>query len=172
MAFKVKLKEINNPQFMGAFSVLANMKLPTKVSWNISRMAKQLKRELQEGREFYLDLLKKYSETDEKGELVPAISAAQKDEEGNVIKEGEPIQGTNVWLKNEDGSTKEEEFNKAFEEMLDQEVTIESYLISIDDLADQQIEPAVLEIIAAVIDDGMGGDNVVQLGKPQEAPLA
>lgn len=147
MAFKLTYEELNSPGLTDGLRQLGAKELPMKAAWNITRMIKQIDKNIQEGREFYFEnVLKKHVEVDEKGEIVPDTHKEDvKNADGTVkIVAGSPIAGSYV-------AKDKEKLQSAVEEFMKTQVDIESYKIHLDDVADVRIAPQVLAAIEPVV---------------------
>lgn len=143
--FNLSYEQLNSPSLSEGLRVLGAQKLPTKAAWNLTRMIKQIDKEMAEGRDAYLDVLKKNVELTEEGEIKPALTVEKLDAEGKVVQAaGEPI--PNSYIELEDDSVK-----KAVKEFMEIQVSIESHKIDLDDLASIAIEAEVLGSLEAVI---------------------
>lgn len=166
MAFKLTYGDLNNPGIQNGLTALSGQKLPTKGAWNLSRMIKQINKEITDGREHYIELLKKYVETKEDGSIKPNVQPAKFDEDGKEVSPEREIPGSYI-VKDEEG------LKQAVEDYMAIEVTIESYKIDLDDLANIEIEADVLNAIEPVIMtreeklEAINAENVVSMNQPQ-----
>lgn len=142
---KLKFRDIENSGLDKGLSALSQYKLETKAAWNVMRLKKQVEKRIKEGKNLYLDIVKKHSELDENGNLKPDIVPEVKDADGNIVTPAKFVKG--FILKKDE----EENFKKAVEDFMDIEVEFKSHYIKLDDLANEKVEPQILEMIEPVI---------------------
>lgn len=70
--FKTNLGKLYSQEVMPALHNLANQKLPFDVSWNLSRMIRQMLNELKTTKEEYLGIVDRYFQKDEQGKYIPS----------------------------------------------------------------------------------------------------
>lgn len=142
---KLTYEELNNDQLIAALTRLSREKLPVRVGWNIQRIMKKIEKEVKEGREIYIQLLKDTCEVDEKGELVFQKTPDIKNEDG-TIEPGRPIPGQYI-VKDAD------EFKRRTEEFMKLEVEINSHYILLKDLETINMSAADLMALAPLISE-------------------
>ena len=166
MAFKLTYGQLNNPSIINGLTALSGQKLPTKGAWNLSRMIKQVNKILADGREHYIELLKRYVELNEDGSIKPNMKPEVLNEDGSVKTKAHEIPGSYI-------VTDEEGLKKAVEEYMEIEVDIESYKIDLDDLAEITIEADLLGSLEPVIMnreeklEAIQAENVISMNQPQ-----
>ena len=126
---KVKISELLNST--EALQKLARMQLKAKLAWNVSRLLKAADVEIQDFNEARLNLIRKYGEKDENGELIT-------DENGNCKILPESI----------------EEFTAELNELAASEVEINANKVRIDDLENLDFTPADMATLETFIDFG------------------
>lgn len=109
---------------------LAGEKLRGKVAFQISKILKRLEDELTLFNSTRVEIIKKYSQTDENGELIA-------DEEGNVKLKEEAI----------------EDFNKEIVELLNMEIKIDANKIAIEDIENIDFTPAEMTLLMPLIEE-------------------
>jgi septum formation topological specificity factor MinE len=109
---------------------LAGEKLRGKVAFQISKILKKLEDELTLFNSTRVEIIKKYSQTDENGELIA-------DEEGNVKLKEESI----------------EDFNKEIVELLNMEIKIDANKIAIEDIENIDFTPAEMTLLMPLIEE-------------------
>jgi len=109
---------------------LAGEKLRGKVAFQISKILKKLEDELTLFNSTRVEIIKKYSQTDENGELIA-------DEEGNVKLKEESI----------------EDFNKEIIELLNMEIKIDANKIAIEDIENIDFTPAEMTLLMPLIEE-------------------
>lgn len=110
---------------------LAKQDFKAKLAWSLARLLKSAENEIQGFNETRLNLIKKYGEKDENGELVT-------DEGGNCKIVPESIA----------------DFNKELNELLNAEVEINSNPIDFQLLSDINFTPAEMNVLEPFIDFG------------------
>lgn len=145
---KLTYEELNNDQLVGALTRLSRQEFRNvKVAWNIQRIMRQMEKEVKEGREIFIKLLKENCEVDENGELIQRRTPDVLKEDGTV-EPGRPIPGSFI-VKDE------AEFNRKNAEFMKIEVEIHSYYIKLSDLEAEKIKisPQDLLSLAPLIND-------------------
>lgn len=123
----VKISELLNST--ESLQKLAETKLKAKLAWQVSKLLKSADKEIQEFNETRMNLVKKYGEKDEQGELIT-------DEKGNCkILEG----GIN-------------DFTSELNELVGSEVEISANKISINDLENIDFTPAEMANLEPFVD--------------------
>jgi hypothetical protein len=139
MSIKTTLGALNKPNLTDSLGWLCHQKMPAKAAWNISRLSRQVGKEIQAARELYIEKLKDFCELTEAGHLKPQVVENEKEAEMYGLKVGDPIPGS--YKVKEDAS---DDFKKWNEEYMDNEVTLESYKIHMDDLGSVELAPQLL----------------------------
>lgn len=125
---KIKLKEIVNSSEV--LRKLAGESLRGRVAFQISKLLKKLEEELELFNKTRLEIIKKYGEKDENGEL-------KIDENGNIQ------------IKKENTSI----FNQEIVDLLDQEIEVNANLIALDDLENINFTPSEIIILMPFIQE-------------------
>ena len=126
---KVKISDLLNST--EALQKLAGTELKAKLAWQVGRILKAAEAEIQSFNETRMDLIRKYGEKDEKGELVT-------DETGNCkIMEGGIL-----------------DFSNQLTELVESEVEINGNKIKIDDLDNVNFTLAEMAQLEVLIDFG------------------
>ena len=112
-----------------ALQKLARMQLKAKLAWNVSKLLKAADVEIQDFNEARLELIKKYGEKDESGELIT-------DENGNCKIKPESIN----------------DFTTELTELTASEIEINANKVRIDDLENIDFTPADMTVLEAFID--------------------
>lgn len=108
---------------------LSKTQLKAKTAWQVSKVLKLAEEEMQTFNDTRMEVLKKYAEKDENGELIT-------DENNNCKIIPEKIS----------------EFNDELTELLDNEIELNVNKINIDDLGDIDFTPAEMNALEAFID--------------------
>ena len=108
---------------------LSQKDFKAKLAWSIARLLKSAEAEIQSFNETRMNLIKKYGEKDENGELIT-------DDNGNC-----KIPNANMV-----------EFNDELKDMLDAEVEINANKLSIDLLEDIEFTPSDMAVLEPFID--------------------
>ena len=126
---KVKINDLLNGT--EALQKLASTELKAKLAWQVGRLLKAADTEIQSFNETRMNLIKKYGEKDENGELIT-------DDKGNckIITEGL------------------NEFTNELNELIETEVEINANKINIDSLEDREFTPAEMSQLEVFIDFG------------------
>lgn len=126
---KVKIGDLLNGT--EALQKLASTELKAKLAWQVGRLLKAADTEIQSFNETRMNLIKKYGEKDENGELIT-------DDKGNckIITEGLDA------------------FTNELNELIETEVEINANKINIDSLGDREFTPAEMSQIEIFIDFG------------------
>ena len=126
---KIKISELLNST--EALQKLAGTELKAKLAWQVGRILKAAEVEIQSFNETRMNLIKKYGEKDENGELIT-------DEQGNCkIVEGDI-----------------NEFSNELNDLINSEVEISGNKIKIDDLDKVDFTPAEMAQLEILIDFG------------------
>ena len=125
---KVQLKDII--EGTEVLKKLAGQPLRGKVAFQISKILKRLEDELTLFNNTRVEIIKKYSQTDENGELIS-------DENGNVKLKEETI----------------EDFNKEITELLNMEIEIDANKIALEDIENVDFTPAEMTLLMPLIEE-------------------
>ena len=125
---KVQLKDII--EGTEVLKKLAGQPLRGKVAFQISKILKRLEDELTLFNNTRVDIIKKYSQTNENGELIS-------DENGNVKLKEETI----------------EDFNKEITELLNMEIEIDANRIALEDIENVDFTPAEMTLLMPLIEE-------------------
>ena len=126
---KLKIGDLVNST--EALQKLSQKEMKAKLSWQVTRLLKAADKELQEFNETRMNLIKKYGEKDENGELI-------KDENDNChIVETSTV-----------------DFSNELNELINAEVEISANKIRIDDLENLDFTPADMGVLEVFIDFG------------------
>ena len=114
-----------------ALQKLASMELKAKTSWQIGRILKSADTEIQSFNETRMNLIKKYGEKDENGELMT-------DDKGNcrILEEGV------------------KEFTSELNDLITQEVELNANKVAVEDLDGKEFTPAEMAQLEMFIDFG------------------
>ena len=118
----VKISDLLNST--EALQKLANKELKAKLAWTISRLLKAAEAEIQNFNDTRMNLIRKYGEKDENGELIT-------DEGGNCKIIAETV----------------EDFNKELNELINTEIEINANKINIGLLENIDFTPAEMAIL-------------------------
>lgn len=110
---------------------LANKELKAKLAWSVSKLLKAADKEIQDFNETRMNLIKKYGEKDESGELIT-------DEKGNC-----KIIADNM-----------NTFTAELNELMNADVEINTNKILIDDIGDIEFTPSEMTVLETFIDFG------------------
>ena len=114
-----------------ALQKLSQKELKAKLAWQVSKLLKAADKELQEFNETRMNLIKKYGEKDESGELIT-------DDKGNCkIPEGSTV-----------------EFSNELNDLVEAEIEISANKIKIDDLDNIDFTPNEMNMLEVFIDFG------------------
>jgi hypothetical protein len=164
MGFTVKIEDINNRSIMKGLEELSKKEFPATLSWNISRMKRQLLAASKELVGSFEEIIKKYSKKDENGKILPVvIEPEQKDESGKVIKEA-VIDRSQFNIV--DGQ--EESYAKDMHEFMQSESpVIESRKIKLSEIIDYKLKAETLTQLEPVIEEDLNEEE----NKPSELKL-
>ena len=126
---KLKISDLLNST--ETLQKLAQKDFKAKVAWQIGRLLKTAETEIQGFNETRMNLIKKYGEKDETGELIT-------DDKGNC-------------KINPEGAI---DFNTELNDLLNQEIEINANKISIEDLSESNFTPGEMAQLEAFIDTG------------------
>ena len=146
MSFIMTLEQLNNPGIIDSLRALGTQPMGAKPAWNISRLTKQIDKGIAEGREHYIKGLKQFVELDENGEIKPAVFDTDAAGAPYGRKMGDPIPGSYTLIEE-----KKKGFEKWVEDYMQNEFTINSYKIHMDDLAEVTVTPDQLSALDDVI---------------------
>ena len=114
-----------------ALQKLSQKELKAKLAWQVSKLLKAADKELQEFNEARMNLIKKYGEKDENGELIT-------DDKGNCkIPEEVTV-----------------DFSNELNDLVEAEIEINANKIKIDDLENIDFTPNEMNILEVFIDFG------------------
>lgn len=108
---------------------LSNTGLRAKLAWQVSRLLKAVDKEVQEFNEARMELIKKYGEKDESGELIT-------DEKGNC----------------KIATTSTDTFTAELNELVESEIEINANKIKMDDLENIDFTPSEMIALEPFID--------------------
>lgn len=126
---KVKISDLLNGT--DALKKLSETELKAKLAWQVGRLLKAADAEIQSFNEARLNLIKKYGEKDESGELIT-------DEKDNCKIDQENIN----------------DFTSELNELVESEIEINANKISIDSLEDKEFTPSEMSQLEVFIDFG------------------
>ena len=126
---KVKISDLLNST--EALQKLAGTELKAKLAWQVGRILKSADTEIQSFNDTRMNLIKKYGEKDEAGELVT-------DDSGNCKIPNESLAM----------------FSSELNELIDTEIEINANKIAIDSLDDKEFTPAEMSQLEVFIDFG------------------
>ena len=126
---KVKLNDLLNGT--DALQKLAGTQLKAKLAWQVGKLLKAADAEIQEFNETRRNLITKYGEKDESGELIT-------DEKGNCRIENDNMTA----------------FTDELNELINSEVEINANKISIESLEDKEFTPSEMAQLEIFIDFG------------------
>ena len=126
---KVKISDIINST--ETLQKLGKMELKAKLAWQVARLLKALDTEVQQFNETRMEVIKKYGEKDENGELVT-------DEKGNCT-----IQQENVG-----------KFQEELTDLINAEIEINANKIKIESIEDIDFTPTEMNALEPFIDFG------------------
>ena len=126
---KVKISDLLNST--EALQKLAGTELKAKLAWQVGRILKSADAEIQSFNDTRMNLIKKYGEKDEAGELVT-------DDNGNCKIPNESLAM----------------FSSELNELVDAEIEINANKIAIDSLDDKEFTPAEMSQLEVFIDFG------------------
>ena len=126
---KIKLDSLINS--VEALQKLSQTEMKAKLAWQVTRLLKAADAEIQQFNETRMNLIKKYGEKDENGEIVV--------DEKNNCKIAED---------------KVSDFTKELTDLAESEVEINANMIKIDDLDALEFKPAEMSALEPFIDFG------------------
>lgn len=124
---KVQLKDLLNST--EALQKLSRQNLKARLAFQVARMLKAAEKEITDFNEVRTNLIKKYSEVDENGELIP-------DENGNIKISKENISA----------------FNNEFNDLISSEIEIPTEPIKLDSLEDLTFTAAEMAVLEPFIE--------------------
>lgn len=124
---KVKISDLLNGT--DALKKLSETELKAKLAWQVGRLLKAADAEIQSFNEARLNLIKKYGEKDENGELIT-------DENDNCKITQESIS----------------DFTNELNELVESEIEINANKINIDSLGDKEFTPSEISQLEVFID--------------------
>lgn len=126
---KIKVSELLNGS--EALQKLAGTELKARLAWQVGRLLKAADVEIQGFNETRMNLIKKYGEKDENGELIT-------DEKDNCKINPESMS----------------DFTNELNELIESEIEINANKIKIDDLDNQEFTPAEMAQLEPFVDFG------------------
>lgn len=124
---KVQLKDLLNST--EALQKLSRQNLKARLAFQVARMLKAAEKEITDFNEVRTNLIKKYSEVNENGELIP-------DENGNIKISKENINA----------------FNNEFNDLISSEIEIPTEPIKLDSLEDLTFTAAEMAVLEPFIE--------------------
>lgn len=124
---KIKIRELLN--CTDALQKLAGKELKAKLAWQVARLLKSADTELSSFNETRMNLIKKYGEKDEAGELIT-------DENGNCKILTDSV----------------ETFSNELNELVETEIEINANKLKVDDLNDIDFTPAEMNALESFIE--------------------
>jgi len=129
----LKMKQLRDPQFMGAMQKLSTLDLPHKSAYTVAKIFNKLISEAKIEAELFKKIVLRYAVLDDKGEI--------KTPEGKEHGAFEIIEG------------KEEEYQKAINEHLEGEFTIEWRKITLAELEGTKLRALDFVPLSDIIDE-------------------
>lgn len=126
---KIKLGELVNSTEV--LQKLSQTELKAKLSWSVTKLLKAADKEMQDFNEARMNLIQKYGEKDENGELITDENKNCKIPEAGL-----------------------QEFSTELNELVETEIEINVNPLNIDDLADKEFTPAEMAILEPFVDFG------------------
>lgn len=126
---KIKLGELVNSTEV--LQKLSQTELKAKLSWAVTKLLKAADKEMQDFNEARMNLIQKYGEKDENGELITDENKNCKIPEAGL-----------------------QEFSAELNELVETEIEINVNPLNIDDLEDKEFTPAEMAILEPFIDFG------------------
>lgn len=126
---KIKLGELVNSTEV--LQKLSQTELKAKLSWSVTKLLKAADKEMQDFNEARMNLIQKYGEKDENGELITDENKNCKIPEAGL-----------------------QEFSAELNELVETEIEINVNPLNIDDLEDKEFTPAEMAILEPFIDFG------------------
>lgn len=124
---KVKISELIDS--ISTLQKLAQKDFKAKLAWSIARLLKAAEAEIQSFNETRMDLIRKYGEKDDNGELIT-------DEKGNCTLVKDKVQ----------------DFNTELNELLASEIEINANPINIEMLEDLDFTPADMSVLEPFVE--------------------
>lgn len=124
---KVKISELIDS--ISTLQKLAQKDFKAKLAWSIARLLKAAEAEIQSFNETRMDLIRKYGEKDDNGELIT-------DEKGNCTLVKDKVQ----------------DFNAELNELLASEIEINANPINIEMLEDLDFTPADMSVLEPFVE--------------------
>ena len=124
---KVKISELIDS--ISTLQKLAQKDFKAKLAWSIARLLKAAETEIQSFNETRMDLIRKYGEKDDNGELIT-------DEKGNCTLVKDKVQ----------------DFNAELNELLASEIEINANPINIEMLEDLDFTPADMSVLEPFVE--------------------
>lgn len=130
---KVKVAELVHPKFKGALLGLKGQEMSFDTAFKVNALIKKVEKKIVEVEELKMEILLKYCELDENGELVP-----------NTDEQGNPILGSVKPIEDEEKSA---EFKQKFMEYLNAEVEVDAPKLDPASLRDTRVSGNDLEFL-------------------------
>ena len=125
---KIKLGDLINSTEV--LQKLSQTEMKAKLAWSVTRLLKAADKEMQEFNETRMNLIKKYGEKDENGELVT-------DDKGNCkIPEANLTQ-----------------FSSELNELIGEEIEVNANALSLEALEDKEFTPADMAVLEPFIEE-------------------
>ena len=135
--FKLTREVFDNPSFMSGLNALSNERLNGKVSWNVARLVRQVRKEEKKTREAVTSLANECFKKDEAGKFTP------------ITKDGQIVQGQFEELI-EGGQVK---FDEGVKAIMEEEVEIESYRVKVSTLEMTKLSASQMLSIEPILDE-------------------
>ena len=124
---ELKIQDLLNST--DALQKLAKMNLKARLAWQVAKLLKVVDEEIQDFNKTRIEVIKKYGNKDENGELIT-------DDKGNC-----KIEGSNLAI-----------FNKELEELAETKIELQVNRIKISDLEDLDFTPAEMVQLELFLD--------------------
>ena len=124
---ELKIQDLLNST--DALQKLAKMNLKARLAWQVGKLLKVIDEEIQDFNKTRIEVIKKYGNKDENGELIT-------DDKGNC-----KIEGSNLAI-----------FNKELEELAETKIELQVNRIKISDLEDLDFTPAEMVQLEMFLD--------------------
>ena len=145
MGFKLKLKMLNEQNFMQGIERLATFELAPKAAYNIGKILDKIRQEHKTAGDGFKKIVGKYCEKDDKGEWKPEVQKMP----GPDGKEGEvAIPGSYIIPKD-----KNDVFKKEVDEFLDIDFEINRFKVKLSDLGETKMQPNLLAALEPMLDE-------------------
>lgn len=125
---KIKLGDLINSTEV--LQKLSQTEMKAKLAWSVTRLLKAADKEMQEFNETRMNLIKKYGEKDENGELVTDDKNNCKIPEANLAQ-----------------------FSSELNELIDEEIEVNANALSLEALEDKEFTPAEMSVLEPFIEE-------------------